>query len=231
MKETGRKILKSIGISVSILPERLKRYEMLFEKYKDYTMIPRESFITNLELCGRFAAVPGDYVECGVWRAGMSGAIAEVLGPGKKVHLFDSYQGLPPAKEIDGKAALAWQKDTASPGFYDNCAADKETSIKVMRMAGHSNYEIHEGWFQDTLPKALIDRISILRLDGDWFDSIYSCLEFLYPKVSASGLIIVDDYPAWDGCSRAVHKYLADVNSISRIREEAATVSYIVKRD
>jgi O-methyltransferase len=231
MKKTGRKILKAFGISVTILPTRHKRYEMLYEKYKDYTMIARSRFIANLDLCERFSAVPGDYVECGVWRAGMSGAIAEVLGPGTKVHLFDSYQGLPPAKEIDGEAALAWQKDSASPGYHDNCTADRETSIKVMKMAGHSNYVIHEGWFQDTLPKAAIDHVAILRLDGDWFDSIYSCLKYLYPKVSSSGLIIVDDYPTWDGCSRAVHKYLADVNSMSRIREEVATVPYIVKKD
>src|SRR5260221_13390536 len=97
--------------------------ERLYAKYRDFTMIPEVIYIRNLRVAGYARDVEGCVVECGVWRGGMIAGMAEVLGPERAYVLFDSFQGLPAAQPIDGPRALAWQADTASPAYYDNCAA------------------------------------------------------------------------------------------------------------
>jgi O-methyltransferase len=194
-------------------------------------MVPRESFLQNLELCRTFGHVDGDFVECGVWRGGMSAAIAEVLGKERSVHLFDSFAGLPPAQEIDGKEALDWQRNTTAPGYFDNCAAEERYVVEAMRLAGHTRYTLHRGWFEKTIPGALRTPIGILRLDGDWYDSIRICLEHLFPLVSEGGIVVLDDYYTWDGCSRAVHDYLSATRSPSRVHQWRDHVAYILKKN
>jgi Macrocin-O-methyltransferase (TylF) len=65
-----------------------------------------------------------------------------------------------------------------------------------------------KGWFRDTLPSAPIERLALLRLDGDLYDSTYDALDALYPRLSTGGYAIVDDYNTFDECRRAVHDYL-----------------------
>src|ERR1700691_2837846 len=71
------------------------------EKYREFTMIPQIAYISNLLLCCDKAPKEGCIVEAGLWRGGMSAAMADTL-PGRLHYLFDSFEGLPPAKEIDG---------------------------------------------------------------------------------------------------------------------------------
>ncbi len=68
------------------------------------------------------------------------------------------------------------------------------------------------GWFRDTLPGAPIDRIAVLRLDGDMYESTYVALSALYPKVSPGGFVIIDDFGALPRCSQAVHDYRFEHN-------------------
>jgi O-methyltransferase len=69
-----------------------------------------------------------------------------------------------------------------------------------------------KGFFRDTLPTAQIERLALLRLDGDLYESTMQGLTYLYPKVSVGGFVIVDDYGALDACKRAVHDYLDSEN-------------------
>ena len=92
------------------LRNRKRRFK-LFQKYRDATMIPAGLFAANLELAEQAKAIAGVIVECGVWRGGMSAGLAEILGPERDYYLFDSFEGLPSAQEIDGPAALAWQQE------------------------------------------------------------------------------------------------------------------------
>lgn len=66
-----------------------------------------------------------------------------------------------------------------------------------------------EGWFRDTLPTAPVDKLSVLRLDGDLYESTMDGLVNLYPKVSPGGFVIVDDYGNIQACKAAVHDYRA----------------------
>lgn len=229
-----KKFIKDLGKVVGMDLRRYNRerdtFKDLYRKYQDYTMIPEDVFVSNLELSTTFFNVPGDVVECGVWRGGMIAAIAEVSGNDRRVHLFDSFEGLPQAKEIDGKEALQWQADKTSPFYYNNCNADESFAIQALKLANHNNFKIYKGWFQDTLHTYEGNNIAILRLDGDWYDSVKGCLEKLYPLVSEGGVIIIDDYYTWDGCSKAVHDYLSEIKSASRVYQWRNQVAYIIKK-
>lgn len=178
-----------------------------------------------------YTGIDGDYVECGVWRGGMSAAIAESLKKDKMIHLFDSFEGLPRVKEIDGKEALAWQKDVNSPNYFNNCKAHESYAMQALGLAGCKKYKIYKGWFNQTLPNFKGQKIGILRLDGDWYDSILECFENLFPQVLVGGIILLDDYYTWDGCSKAVHDYLSKTKSESRVYQWNNRVGFIVKKN
>ena len=183
------------------------------DKIRRLTMVPEPSLI---ELAQQVRAVlefgiPGDLVECGVWRGGAAFLMADVLRQAgvhdRKVWLFDSFEGLPPPQEIDGPAALAYPTTNKA----DNCRASLEElrrSAAELQLGGHTRFV--KGWFDKTLPvtRDQIGAISLLRIDSDWYSSVRCCLENLYDQVAAQGFIVLDDYYAWDGCATAVHEFL-----------------------
>ena len=173
-------------------------------------MIPGNTYVGNLCLAAMAAEIQGSIVECGTWRGGMIAGIADVLGPGRRYYLFDSFEGLPPAKEIDGPAALAWQADTKSPDYFDNCTASEQEARAAMSLSPAKDYQIVKGWFRETLPRVNMPQpIALLRMDGDWYESTKCILDNLAPSVARGGLIIVDDYYLWDGCTQAVNEAAA----------------------
>lgn len=188
-------------------------------RYRRHTMISMLSFADNLMIAQRLAPPGGEVVECGVWRGGMIRGLAEMLGPERKYHLFDSFEGLPPAKEdVDGSDAIAWQQGTTGRPFHNNCSADERYARELFEGTGY-DVEFHRGWFEDTIPKYQPERpISVLRLDGDWYDSTMTCLRGLMPYLAPKALILVDDYFHWEGCARALHDYLSETRSVMRIR-------------
>jgi O-methyltransferase len=201
----------------------------LFKKYQKFTMIPKEVFLNNLLLVEKFRTLSGCVIECGVWRGGMIASISEVLGNDRRYYLFDSFEGLPQAKEVDGIEANKWQADKNSSSYFDNCKAEMWYAESAMKLAGQNNYSIIKGWFSETLPGFKTESpIAILRLDGDWYDSTIECLNILFPLVEKGGVVIIDDYYAWDGCSRAVHDYLSKNNLEHKIRS-FNNISYIIK--
>ncbi|MGE4288391.1 MAG: TylF/MycF/NovP-related O-methyltransferase [Salinivirgaceae bacterium] len=194
-------------------------------------MVPKPVYIDNLELIRRHKLVPGDIVECGVWRGGMMAGIAELMGRNRIYHLFDSFEGLPPAKDIDGEAARDWQKNTESPGFYDNCKAEIEFAQAAMQKSKVRWANFHKGWFNKTLPGFKFENgIAVLRMDADWYDSTMDILVNLFPQVNPNGLIILDDYYAWDGCAKALHDYLSDRKLAYRIAQYNNEVCYLIKK-
>ncbi|MCL5093742.1 MAG: TylF/MycF family methyltransferase [Patescibacteria group bacterium] len=215
---------QELGISLSKVLE-------IVEKVRPYTMVPDISQCFNI-----FSVIrairnkqKGIIVECGAWKGGSGMAMLlaqkEFFGKViKPVYLLDSFEGLPPAKEIDGPLAKKWQKDTKSPGYYDNCIALIDDVKKALVDFGFSEGDFYliKGWFDKTVPllakKLRFKKIALLRLDGDWYDSTKICLENLSPLVSKGGIVILDDYYAWDGCSIAVHEYLGGNKLSYRIK-------------
>jgi O-methyltransferase len=206
------------------------RFGKLYSKYRHFTMIPEVYFKDNLELCLPLRFREGSLVECGVWRGGMSAALAEVMGKERDIYLFDSFEGLPDATENDGIGALEYQKKTDAIDYHDNCKAEIEFAEKAMQLAGAKNVKFIKGWFEKTLPDyQFTSPILILRLDGDWYDSTMQCLDNLYDKVVPGGLILIDDYHTWEGCTKAVHDFLSKRNIPARIRESKNGVCYMYK--
>lgn len=201
----------------------------IFNLFRDYTMVPTERYFDNLSLCKRVLEVPGAIVECGVWRGGMMAGMATMLGRNRIYHLFDSFEGLPPASEIDGEAAISYQRDKNSPHYFDNCRAEISYALKAMEKT-RVNFEMHKGWFEDTLSTVKFpDGIALLRLDGDWYDSTMVCLQNFFPQVNEGGLIIIDDYFNWDGCTMAVHDFLSKLQRPCRINTTTNGVCFIIK--
>lgn len=230
-KKIIKKVFRTAGLRISRFDAAQAHYELLYEKYKTYTMVPKEWFIANLELCSQYQELEGAYVECGVWRGGMSAAIAEILKPETDIHLFDSFEGLPKAQEIDGPAAIRWQTNVNDPLYHENCKAEISFAQEAMQLAEKTNVKFYAGWFDKTLPGTLKDPISILRLDADWYESTQICLQHIFPLVRRGGIIILDDYHTWDGCAKAVHDYLSHQHLVSRILQWNNRVAYILKRD
>ena len=209
-------------------PRRTALYRSIYAKYKDFTMINEGTYMSNLRLADLVQHLPGAVVECGVWRGGMSAGMADLLGPKREYVLCDSFEGLPPAKEIDGAGAIAWQANPAGESYHDNCTADENFARRAMAKSSAERVRYVRGWFDQTLPTLeLSEPIALLRLDGDWYDSTMTCLTHLFPKVRPGGVVLIDDYHTWDGCSRAVHDYLSAQRSVARISQWDHLVCYI----
>jgi O-methyltransferase len=206
-----------------------REYSKVYAKFRDYTMISEGDYLANIELAVRYGSTAGAIVECGTWRGGMIAGVASALGAQRNYFLFDSFEGLPPAKDLDGEAAKQWQQDVDSPGYYDNCSASIDDAKTAMAMAGINNPEIIKGWFENTLENLSIDQgISVLRLDADWYESTMTILTNLFDQVNSGGVLIIDDYYAWEGCAKAVHDFLSQRKCKERIFEHKG-ICYIVK--
>jgi O-methyltransferase len=188
--------------------QRLK-FHRVWRDYRYASMVPPVWATDNLMLCSQIT-VPGAIVECGTWNGGMSAAMATVL-PGRISVLLDSFEGLPVPRDIDGQRSASWGGELK---------ADAAVAYDVMMRTGE-RFEIHPGWFDDTVPDvaAHVGPIAVLRLDGDWYDSTMTCLTHLFPLVTPGGLVILDDYEVWPGCTRAVHDYLSREGRTEPIRQ------------
>lgn len=165
------------------------------------------------------AQVLGDFVECGVWRGGSAGIMAQVLmrsdfSNERKLHLFDSFEGLPEPTEADGEQAAEYSGGVNSGALKSvhQCEAGIEIVRElILQKIGfpRDRIKFHQGWFQETIPilGSQPEKIAVLRLDGDWYDSTKVCLDHLYDRVSVGGVIILDDYFAWEGCKKAADEF------------------------
>ncbi len=151
--------------------------------------------------------VPGDLIETGVWRGGacifMRGVLRAHGIDDRRVYVADSFQGLPaPDSE-------KYPHDAGDIHHFHRFLAVSEEQVR-------RNFERYgllddqvvflKGWFKDTLPKAVITTLSILRLDGDMYESTMDALTALYPKLSRGGYCIIDDY-ILPNCRKAVDDY------------------------
>ena len=172
-----------------------------------YTMIGRRR-LDNVHQCVVDVldnAIEGDFLEAGAWRGGTSifmRALLEVYGVrDRKVWVADSFQGLPkPADENDGAdfseiEILSVSLEQVKANFARFGLLDDQVAFL-------------RGWFCDTLPNAPVEKVALLRLDGDMYSSTIDTLTSLYEKVSPGGYVIVDDYHSWESCRRAVHDFL-----------------------
>jgi O-methyltransferase len=208
----------------------------LHNKYKAFTMVRPGMFFENLLLAKAALRQPalgqGAVIECGTWKGGMAAALVEIGGKHRNYHFFDSFEGLPPAKAIDGSSALRYQADQDSPLYLDNCRASIEEFWTAIQLTGcpRERIDLRPGFFEDTFEHFDPPAIAVLRLDADWYESTISCLRKFWNHILPGGLVLIDDYYTWDGCARAVHAFLASIEAPERIRQgRVAGVAFIKK--
>jgi O-methyltransferase len=161
--------------------------------------------------------IPGDIVECGVWRGGSMQATARTLletgDTSRHLYLFDTFEGMPPPTEEDirhdGRSAadlLATNERTS--GVW--AVASLEDVQDGMSHVAYPEDQIHfvPGLVEDTLPDKAPEQISVLRLDTDWYASTKHELETLYPRLVSGGVLLIDDYGWWQGSRQAVDEFL-----------------------
>ena len=162
--------------------------------------------------------IEGDIVECGVWRGGSMMAAALTLlecGARRQIHLFDTFEGMPPPAAADRdltgvSAATLLAAEQRESG--DTWAFSPLDQVRAnLRSTGYPAELVRfvPGRVEETIPEAAPERIAVLRLDTDWYESTRHELEHLYPRLAVGGVLIVDDYGHWQGARRAVDEYLA----------------------
>ncbi len=165
--------------------------------------------------------IEGAIVECGVWRGGSMMAAAEALlktgYTGRDLYLFDTYTGMvaPSEHDVSHKGITAtekFEKRKTGDDSSDWCLASREEVGANMKSTGYPDERVHlvEGKVEDTIPAEAPERIALLRLDTDWYESTKHEMETLYPRLVPGGILILDDYGDWAGSRKAVDEYFAN---------------------
>ena len=164
--------------------------------------------------------IPGDLMETGVWRGGACIMMRAILQAydlrSRRVWLVDSFEGVPAPdpEHYPADAGATFHE------FPDLVVGLDEVKSNFERFGLLDDQVVFlKGWFRDTLPSADVDRLALLRLDGDLYESTIIPLEALYDKVSRGGFVIVDDFHVVDGCRTAVEDFF-ESRSISPSVEE-----------
>jgi hypothetical protein len=177
-----------------------------------YTMIGLKR-LANLEHCITQVleqAIVGDLMETGVWRGGATifmRAVLQAYGVSDRlVWVADSFQGLPPSDAERYPADAGYQLELCRELAVS--LAEVKANFRKFNLLDEQ-VRFLKGWFRDTLADAPVEKLAVLRLDGDLYESTILALTHLYPKLSLGGYLIVDDYGAVAACRKAVDDYRA----------------------
>ena len=174
-----------------------------------HTMVGRKR-LDNITHCldiVRTENVPGDLIETGVWRGGasilMRGYLAAWEMNDRKLWVADSFEGLPvPSLPQDE----GWDFSASKEPILAIPLEEVQENFRRYNLLD-DQVQFLKGWFCDTLPTAPIEKLAVLRLDGDLYESTMDGLNALYDKVSPGGFIIVDDYGDFEPCRRAITEF------------------------
>ena len=199
-----------------------------FERCRPFTMTSPERLFTQFMSVRHVVrhGVPGDVVECGVWKGGsiMMAALAllELGDTARDLWLYDTFEGMPAPGEKDvsthtGQAAAEVYADEE-----EWCRSPLDEVRRNVESTGYPVDRIHyvQGKVEETIPGTVPERIALLRLDTDWYDSTWHELVHLYPRLQPHGLLTVDDYGYWEGAREATDAFLAQLGEplfLSRI--------------
>lgn len=159
------------------------------------------------------SSIPGDIVECGVWRGGVCMLAAHTLkllgNTDRCIYLYDTFAGMSEPSEEDLRhdnvpaIKLCLEK---GPKW---CNAPLDQVRRNMLSTGYpeQNLRFVLGRVEDTIPGTIPKQIAVLRLDTDWYSSTLHEMDHLFPQLHPGGVLIVDDYGWWRGSRLAVDEY------------------------
>jgi O-methyltransferase len=226
------KVLSFFGLSIMkispyqkfIFPVEFNQFERInIQNAKKYSLTTFERMSALTVACKHVIVknIPGDFVECGVWKGGnliLMSTINSYTGSKRKIHGFDTFTGMTEPTDIDRDLWGESAKSLLSRSEYkDGTAsfhafASKELVGKILNDNGCFDVNLVEGDVAKTLflKSNLPSHISILRLDTDWYESTKIELEVLYPLLVPGGILIIDDYGHFSGARKAVDEYFKD---------------------
>ena len=172
--------------------------------------------------------VPGDLIETGVWRGGATIYMRAILKAysvsDRTVWVADSFEGLP-AADTDNYPVDAGIPFDAMTDVLGVSLAEVQENFRRYDLLD-DQVRFIKGFFRDTLPTAPVERLAVLRLDGDMYESTINALDALYPKLSVGGFLIIDDYRLVPACRQAVNDYRATHGITTNITAIDACGSY-----
>jgi asparagine synthase (glutamine-hydrolysing) len=192
--------VKSINIKWQNALDYVNREQLSFLARQDLKM--HRDIIHDVET----KQVPGMLLECGVAKGGSSLLLSVVKHPNRCLHMFDTYQGLPPPTAADGADVHKRYKDIqdgkAGANYY-GYMKDLQGFVQghVNKGGNSAQVTLHKGLFKDTVWP--IGPVAFAHLDGDWYESTYGMLERVQPVLSVGGYVLLDDVEAWSGAREA----------------------------
>ena len=185
--------------------------------------------------------IPGDFLECGVFKGGSMMAVAlTLLSMGvkdRKLWLFDTYAGMPKPEDIDvnfrGKPAIEkfskHRIDDESSTWVNVPLEDVQEAMNSTRYP-EENINYVKGMVEATIPGQAPESLALLRLDTDWYRSTKHEMDHLYPRVASKGIVIIDDYAYFKGSKKAVDEYLEE-NKISPMLHRIDYAARLIVKD
>jgi O-methyltransferase len=204
-------------------PDFDKSVLSIIEKVQPFTMTSNERLSALVQSVHYTLdnKIEGAFVECGVWKGGsMMAAALTLMQRGETVrelYLYDTFAGMPPAgeadKDFEGKDAndlLEQDKNKKEESVVWAYSGLDEVKANLGSV-GYPSEKIHfiEGKVEDTIPQQVPEKIALLRLDTDWYESTKHELQHLFPRLQKNGILIIDDYGFWKGARKAVDEFLS----------------------
>ncbi len=219
----GHRLSPSANNLAWVIPDTSPEDRRIIEetsKYSSTHPVAQWAFIQAINSI-HAKAIPGDIVECGVWKGGnlvLAGLMRQRLGFDRTIWGYDTFAGMTepgvndvkPGFNVDARAKFAQRKRGK---HVDWCYVPLEDVQRNYRSAvGDMNVKLIKGDVAETLrvEANLPDKIAILRCDTDFYASTKIELEILYPRLSSGGVLIIDDYGIWGGSRRAVDEFFGD---------------------
>jgi O-methyltransferase len=195
------------------------------ELVKPYTMTSLERILASIRTTAYISkhGLSGDIVECGVWRGGSSMAMAQTLlnrgDVSRSLYLYDTFEGMtqPCSRDLATDGTPAAELLSAAKQLEDKneshmwAFASLEDVQKNMDLVGYPRGQTFfvKGPVEETIPRTIPERIALLRLDTDWYESTRHELAHLYPRLVPGGVLMIDDYGHWSGARKATDEYFS----------------------
>ena len=204
-----------------------KRFRKIYTQCNKFTMTSIERMYALYKSVEYIinAKIPGDFVECGVWKGGSTKLIALTLillnETTRKIYLYDTYSGMPPPTNKDVQISNGIKASDLSKRFNNNknndiyCYASLKEVKKNLLSTDYPKKNIFfiKGKLEKTTPNKFHKNIALLHLDVDWYKPTYHGLLHLFPKLAKSGVIVFDDYGHWLGAKKAIEKYFIETGT------------------
>jgi O-methyltransferase len=205
MKKTIMKILNNDKTpAIPDISSIQKKIALLNNYSMSGSNVLRKLYTIGTDIISR--NIDGAFVECGVYNGGSAGAISLALKNSKKhIWLYDSFEGMPETKEIDGNFAKQYVGLTVGN-------VEKVKECMDIAEIEQDFYTIRKGWFEKSFELPRPENISILHVDCDWYDSVLITLNTFYDSIQDGGAIIIDDFGHFEGCREAVYDFIKSKN-------------------